>query len=306
MSKPDAPAPPDYVAQAKEQGVANVEAARVGSKLSNPSWENAYGSRDVIYGYGGDQDAVHIIDKMSPAEQAKLNLSNNIERNLLNTAQAGLNRVSGAMATPFDISKVRESQGAPTANWTANEDTRKSVANSLMSRLDPQFARDEESTRSRLANQGITQGSEAYNREMESLNNAKTDARMQADIQAGQEQSRLAGLESQNFADRTSSYNSSMQGRQQDIQEQAYLRSLPLNELNALRTGNQATAPQFQQFSGQNVAAAPLLQGAQLSENAAMDRYNAKMQSRNALIQGGAQLGAAFATGGASAAGGAK
>lgn len=293
MGKPKAPDAPDYVAQAKEQGVANVEAARVGSKLSNPSWENAYGTRDVTYGWGGDQDAVHIVDKMSPAEQAKLDLSNNIEKNLLNTAQSGLNRVSGAMDTPFDMSKVSGMRDAP----VANEATRQSVANSLMSRLDPQFARDEESTRSRLANQGITQGSEAYNREMESLNNAKTDARMQADVQAGQEQSRLFDMEQQQYTD-------SGQRRQQDIQEQAYLRSLPLNELNSLRTGNQATAPQFQQFSGQNVAAAPLLQGAQLSENAAMDRYNAKMQSRNSLLQGGAQLGAAALTGGASKAGG--
>ncbi|WP_213074504.1 hypothetical protein, partial [Acinetobacter baumannii] len=56
----------------------------------------------------------------------------------------------------------------------------------LMSRMNPQFARDEEAQRTRLINQGITQGSEAYNTEMNTFNQMKNDARQQA-ILGGQQ-----------------------------------------------------------------------------------------------------------------------
>ena len=56
--------------------------------------------------------------------------------------------------------------------------------------------------------------------------------------------------------------------------------------------------PQFQGFGGSQVHAAPLLQGTQLGEQAAIDRYNAKVGQRNALFQTAGQLGSAFLLGG--------
>ena len=177
------------------------------------------------------------------------------------------------MATPFDMSRL------PAVD-TRNESTRQAIAQALMGRLQPAFDRDENSARTRLANQGITQGSEAWNNEMNRLTQAKNDAMMQAQVQAGSESSRMFGDQSA--------------ARQQAIQEQAYLRNLPLSEINALRTGSTPNLPQFQGFGGSQAQAAPLLQGAQLGEQAAIDRYNAKMGSRNALFQTAGQLGSAF------------
>jgi len=52
MSKTSIPPPatPDYAAAAKEQGVANLEAARLGSKLSNPNVITPLGRQTVTYG----------------------------------------------------------------------------------------------------------------------------------------------------------------------------------------------------------------------------------------------------------------
>ena len=84
------------------------------------------------------------------------------------------------------------------------------------------------------------------------------------------------------------------QGRQQDIQEQAYLRSLPLNELNALRTGNAAQMPQFQQYAGGGqIQPAPIMQGSQLAYQAALGPYNQQMASNNSMTNGLFQLGGA-------------
>lgn len=277
MSKPKAPPAPDYAGAAVAQGAANLDSARATSKLSNPEWDNAEGSRRIQYGIDGDPDRIRIIDQMSPVAAQQYGIQQGINTNLLNTASAGLNRVSQQMATPFDMSRL------PGVD-TRNESTRQAVAQALMGRLQPAFDRDENSARTRLANQGITQGSEAWNNEMNRLTQAKNDAMMQAQVQAGSESSRMFGDQSA--------------ARQQAIQEQAYLRNLPLSEINALRTGSTPNLPQFQGFGGSQVQAAPLLQGAQLGEQAAIDRYNAKISQRNALLQTAGQVGGAFLLGG--------
>jgi hypothetical protein len=50
--KSKAPKAPDYAAAAREQGVANLEAARASAKLNNPNIINPYGTQTVTYGSG--------------------------------------------------------------------------------------------------------------------------------------------------------------------------------------------------------------------------------------------------------------
>ena len=82
-------------------------------------------------------------------------------------------------------------------------------------RLDPRFAQQEDQLRTRLANQGVTAGSEAWNREMQSLNQSKNDA-----------------------------YNQLMlQGRGQAFSELQAQRNQPINEITALLSGSQVSNP---------------------------------------------------------------
>lgn len=93
--------------------------------------------------------------------------------------------------------------------------------------------------------------------------------------------------------------------RASSLQEQAYLRSLPLNEINAVRSGSQVNAPQFQNYAtGFAAASAPLYQGVKDSYNAQVEQANAKNAGINNVINMGAKLGAAYMTGGASLAAG--
>lgn len=55
-SAPSPPPAPDYAAAAKEQGAANIEAARASAKLSNPNIVGPYGTQTVKYGAGGAFD----------------------------------------------------------------------------------------------------------------------------------------------------------------------------------------------------------------------------------------------------------
>tara|TARA_R110000803_G_scaffold167034_1_gene230324 strand:+ start:13 stop:1863 length:1851 start_codon:yes stop_codon:yes gene_type:complete len=98
---------------------------------------------------------------------------------------------------------------------------------------------------------------------------------------------------SQDFGEQQALFGMDTQGRQDDITQQAYLRQLPLNELNALRMGNQIQNPQFQGFQGQSVAPAPMMQAANAQYNAALDATNAKNAASGNMMSGLMGIGAA-------------
>ena len=161
--------------------------------------------------------------------------------------------------------------------------SRKRVEEAMMARLNPQFQQDDTSLRTKLINSGISPGTSAWDSEMARQSQSMNDARMQAVLAGGQEESRQvglnAGLQQQDYAQRmgfgnqdfgqrlqAAQFGNQAQGqqfgqqqsidqmvnalmgrnaqfnnqtRQQQLQEQAWQRQLPLNELNALRTGSQ-------------------------------------------------------------------
>jgi hypothetical protein len=63
------------------------------------------------------------------------------------------------------------------------------------------------------------------------------------------------------------------QAVQQQLAQQMALRNQPLNEISALLSGGQVSVPQFQGYSGVTVAPAPIFQGGQAQDAAAMQRY---------------------------------
>ncbi|MGH2375676.1 MAG: hypothetical protein ACRDIC_19675 [bacterium] len=79
---------------------------------------------------------------------------------------------------------------------------RTAVEEALMSRLNPQFERDRGALEARLAAQGLSPGTEAYAQQMDELRRAGTDARMQAILAGGQEQTRLEALRQQELGRR--------------------------------------------------------------------------------------------------------
>jgi len=139
--------------------------------------------------------------------------------------------------------------------------------------------------RTRLANQGITLGSQAYNTEMTQQGQRANDLQLQAALQG---------------------INLDQANRSAALQEQAYLQDRPLNLINALRTGNQVQAPQFAQFAQQQTTAGPDMLGAanaQYQGNIAA--YNAEQASNpmsGLLGLGGTVLG--LGTGGGNTVGG--
>ena len=326
---PSAPAQPDYVGAANAQGAANVDTARTQGKINNPNIITPYGTQTVTWGSGqptfneqGYNDALAkynasqgvptssdmegnlsfdkgaaptkeqytttqnpdqptVTQTLAPAQQQLLDAQNRISGNIAGVAEAGVNRVGQAVATPFDASNIHQLQADPAARQQAQD----AAYRQATSRLDPQFAQSGEALRTQLMNQGLAPGEEAYTNAMRDYNFGKNDA-----YGSAFNNSFNNGLNAQQ-----ADFGMQNQANTANIQNQSFLRSVPLNELNALRTGSQVTTPQFQQYQGAPIGQTPLFQGTQAAGQSANNIYNAQQGAANSFNTGLMGIGAAGA-----------
>ena len=137
-------------------------------------------------------------------------------------------------------------------------------------RLDPRFAQQEDQLRTRLANQGVTAGSEAWNREMSSLNQSRNDA-----------------------------FNQLMlQGRGQAFSELQAQRNQPINEISALLSGSQVSNPNVSMMQPQGAATTDVAGLINQNYNQRLQGWQQQQAQRQSLMGGLFGLGAAGITGG--------
>lgn len=280
----DSPAPPpapDYAGAAQAQGAANVETAKQQGLINNPNINTPYGSQQVTWDASGQPT---INQSLAPAQQQLLDAQNRISQNLAGVAESGLNRIGNAMATPFDTSNVKPLQ----ADAAAREAAQNAAYANQTARLDPQFQTQQDQMETKLRNQGLVPGGEAYDLAMRDFNFGKNDAYQQA-----YNNSFNTGLAAQQ-----ADFGMQNQANQANLQQQAYLRSLPLNELNALRTGSQVQNPTFQQYNPTQIGQTPVFAATQAQAAADQNAYNAQVAQNNAFTSGLFGLGAGALSGG--------
>lgn len=226
---------------------------------------------------------------LSPEMQALLDQQNKLQMGLFDAQNAAAGRVNETMGQGFDMSNLPSAGQVYDPTRATNN-----AAELLMQRMNPDLDRQQEALRAQLANQGITQGSAAYNTAMGQFGQQRNDALTQAQLQGIG-----LGMQQQGMQ-----FGQSQQARQQAMSEQAFLRNLPLNELNALRTGNQVSMPQFPGFAQQATTGGPdLLGAANAGYNAQLGAYNAQQAGSSNMLGGLLGIGGAL-LGGAGAAGG--
>lgn len=245
------PSAPDPRETAAAQGAANLSTAIGSSVLSNINEVSPYGN--VNYSQSGYETVPDPSDPkgkktikvprytrtttLSPDQQALLDQQNQAGQGLNELAISQIGRLNTTLNDPFTLEGLPER----TTDFSAD---RQRVEDAIMSRLEPRFAKDEEIMRTRLQNQGNTPGSEIYNDELGRQDQAKTDARMQAILAGGDEQSRLAALAADT--------------RNAALQERLTVRNQPINEVSTLLGGGQVTVPQFAAPSGATVGSVPI------------------------------------------------
>lgn len=135
-------------------------------------------------------------------------------------ANSQIDRLKNLYGQEFNYDKLGAMPSASDATRKAVEDA---YYKSATSRLDPQFQQQEAEMRSRLANQGLTEGSEAYNRELQQFNMGRTDA-----YGAATNSSIMNST-----SEMAKQFQMEMAARQQGVGEQNYVRELGTKEAQA-------------------------------------------------------------------------
>jgi hypothetical protein len=275
MKSPSPPRSPNPGDVANAQANANIKAAQATQAMNMVNQSTPYGSSTYSIAAGANPkkpmpgDYTNTVT-LSPEEMAKQQQQWEFDRL---TNQLGIDqtkKLAGILDAPIDLS---------------NEATEARLMELGRKRLDPMLADRRAAMETKLYNQGVMPGTEAWAREM-------------GGFSGGEE-----NVGSLNMAENDLYNQLMLSGRAQSVQEALTMRNQPINEITALMSGGQVNLPQFQNTPTTNVGA---VDTAGITMDAykygPLAQYQAKQQQQNAMMSGlfgmgGAALGG-WASGG--------
>jgi hypothetical protein len=302
MSKPKAPKAPNPTAVANAQTTSNRDTAIANSYLNNISQDTPYGS--VNYSVTGQGPNGIPLWKQTTTESGnqqqlrELSEQQGIELGQLGLEQTG--RVQDILGQPydprrFDTNSVTGGQldiAGALGDYGGDVEAR---TRELATRgLGREFDRSEESLRSRLANQGINAGTDAFDAELRSFNEGKGDAFANAELMArGQASSDRSQMLSELLGQRDVNLGEARDQYGLDTTADLAGRTNPLNEIIALMSGVQTNPINPGQPNQYNIAGTDVAGIQQNGFNNQMSRYNTQSSNWQSLLNGLAGLGGA-------------
>lgn len=266
-----------FGASAQQQQQANTQSAIATSLMNNVNQVTPYGN--LTYQQTGSQNVGGndvptwtATQTLSPEQQAIYNKTTGLQSQALDIGKPVLDNVGRSVSTPLNYDGI--------ANLPTDQAASKQAAyDQLMTRTRTDLGRAADAEDTQLANQGIAQGSEAWNRAKEGQGRALTDASVQASINAGN----IAGQDLQQ----------AQTIRNQGITERTALHNQPLQDYSALMGfGGGVQNPNFVNTPQTQVQAADY-------QTPALAQYQAQQQSQNSMMGGLFGLGgSALAAGG--------
>ena len=255
-SQPSPPPAPDYTGAANATAAGNLDAAKAAAAANRVNQVTPYGnltySQDPSQAGSTGQGGWSATTTLAPAQQQLLDQQNQASIGLGNLANQGVNYVGNALNNTPTMASLPASQVNP--GQTGQQ--------AIMSRLQPEIDQSNKALQTQLANQGIAQGSEAYNNAMRVQQQGVNDQYQQA---------ALAGI------------GVGQQAQTQALGIQTALQNQPVNMLNAVRTGSQVTNPTFNSVPQQaTTAGADLLGATAAAGNYNQGLYGSQVASTNA------------------------
>lgn len=297
------PKPPDPYKTASAQQAAETGAAATSSIMNNPNIYTPWGSQ--TYSPGGYQTVYDASGKptqvmrynqtqaLSPDQQKLLAQQTQSQ---FNVGKAGVEqsaKLGEYLNTSLDTSGV-QNWSTGNAPGTLRRDEaptdRSAVQDAMMSRWSQDAAKTNAAQEAQLAARGLSPGSQQWGDVQDAQTRARTDAINQAYLGSGQESRAAQDAYNQattgqyQMGQDYSSFLNNLRGGQ--MQERTALRNQPINEISALMGMGQVQQPQFAQYTGQGVNAAPV--GSYIANN-----YAQQAQAASAFNQGLFGLGSA-------------
>lgn len=232
-------------------------------KVTDPSTGKTYEVPNFTYTTSLSKDQKKLLD-----QQERLGM----DLNSMATGQ--VNRLKDHLSRPIDFNSLPQVGGG--LQDVKDFDTyRQEVNGAMNARLNEDLGRDYNSLENRLINQGLTRGSEAFTKAMDEHGRNANDARVQTFLASGQE-ARSAGAYDQNK--RSAQLTEQMGLRNQRLSELLTERNQPVNEITALMSGGQVTAPQMPQFQGSQMSETPI--GQYTYQNWSQNNQRAQQQAQ--------------------------
>jgi hypothetical protein len=242
----NAPEPPDPQDTAAAQGAVNRETAITQYGLGATNQRTPYGNLTYrqIGRWPDGTPRFEATTTMSPQQDRIYDEATELARRLGTFGNRQAQSVAGEMSDPFefDLAGTVSQGGRPFE--LGNEQTESRLMQLGRARLDPLFAERRAALETRLANQGVNIGSEAWENAMRDFGTQENDAYNNL-LLTGRGQAASEGL-----AER----NAQLATRAQFGNEQLAERNQPLNEMIGLLSGTQVQQPTFQQTPQPGVA----------------------------------------------------
>lgn len=275
---PKAPTPPNPTVVAAAQTKSNQETARTEAALNRVNQITPWGN--VTYNdLGGDRWSQTV--SLSPQEQQTYDLQKFLENQGLDIGKNVLGQVGQQFGQQMDLSGLTPLN----SDFGAERDR---MTNASFDRfkgfLDPQFASQGNALESKLAAQGITQGSDAYTKAMADFERNKAGAYQQAMDSAVQMGS----------AEANQLFGQNLTSRQQGLNELEAQRARPMNELAALMNLSSVGAPNYGQAQPVGVAPTDVMGAYAQNYAGQMNNYNQQLQQQQGMLGGLFNLGGAL------------
>lgn len=233
---------------------------------------------------------------LSPQEQAIYDTNQRIRSSLAGIGEEQLQRVYQNMSSPldgshlFDPSSFMDFDNLSEITTDPTAGGMEQVRDAMVDRYQPLFDRRREDMKERLMVEGHNPGNESWENQFDDLGRQENDFYLGAMEKAGAEQQRLFSMEGQqrqqDMTERVQQYGMGRDWRGNQINEALTERNLPLNELNALRSGTQIGLPNMTPFQGQTFSAPDFAGAEQETYNRAMYDQMRSDNNRNALFSG--------------------
>jgi hypothetical protein len=249
---PKAPAAPDPAATTAAAAKANRETAITQFGLNAINQRDPYGSLQFnqIGTWADGTPRFEAVQSLAPEEQRALDLSRQAQDIYGQAGVQQLQSVRERLATPLSLN---------------NEAVEGRLMELGSRRLNPVLAERRNAMDTRLRQQGLMPGTQAYDMAMRGIGEAENDAFNQL----------------------------LLQGRGQAINEILTERASPLNEAAALLTGQQVQAPSFVNTPQTNISPTDYMQAEAMRQASLNNAFNARNQSYNTQLSGMYGLGSA-------------
>ncbi len=320
-SSPKPPAAPDPRETIAAQSAADKEAIAAQARYNRINEITPTG-RLTYTGTPGEADYTRVTS-LSPEQQKMLDLEQQIGINSYQLADEALGRVGQTIGAGFpanNLPNVRSVNDAALPKRISGasagdiQEMQRKVQDDayaeFLRRNQDDFDVSRKAARQSLADRGIAEGSELYNRELSrnerDINDAKTGAAYQA-FGLGQDY----GLQQSNFAnqqrDQSLAEQLALQGRERelrtaDLQEQKAIRDVPLGDISTLLGYGSPQSPQVSGLTPVSIQPVPAADIINQNYQNQIASYNARLQQRggflNSLIGTGGRIASSLYGGG--------